>query len=599
MFCLQKVSKNKYVKSDNKMTKMKAARALAKVLASWDVDHIYGITADSINNTVDGLYEERENIKYIQVRHEEVGSLAAAADAKLTGKIGVSFGSAGPGATHLFNGLYDAKMDHAPVLAIVGQSKTPVMNTNFFQEMNQDPMFVDVAVFHKQVVSAEQIPYVIDEAIRAAYAQKGPAVVIIPDDLSGQEIEFESFKTANIFRNEVATKFDPATIDQTVEMLKQASHPVLWIGRGVAGARQQVVELSEKYKLPVVTAIPGTGIMPTDHENFMGSMGRLGTKPAFEAAQGADLILFVGTNFPFARFWPDGVKVVQVNNNAEDLGKQHDADVTILADAKDFLNAILDRNEELPMSNWLKAAQIDKTNWDQWLVQLAADDSAGLRAESVIQAIKENSTDKTIFGLDVGNNTEWAMRQIPLNKDQKFTLSGWFATMGYGLPAGMAGKLSYPDRQVYSISGDGGYAMVMQDLLTEVKYNLLVINVILENKSFGFIAHEKIQAGQAPYGIDLLGADWAKIAEGMGAIGLTATDLTSLREAFTKIKELAADENQRPIVLDAKILDIDPVDTSFMPLDPNQFDQKTINGFRKQYELGAQPALSEILTKLG
>lgn len=581
------------------MSKMKAAQALAKVLESWDVDHIYGITADSINNTVDGLYEERESIKYIQVRHEEVGSLAAAADAKLTGKIGVSFGSAGPGATHLFNGLYDAKMDHAPVLAIVGQSKTPVMNTNFFQEMNQDPMFVDVAVFHKQVVSADQIPYVVDEAIRAAYAQKGPAVVIIPDDLSGQEIEFEPFKTANVFRNEVATKFDPTTIEQTVKMLKAASHPVLWIGRGVAGARQQVVELSEKYKLPVVTAIPGTGIMPSDHENFMGSMGRLGTKPAFEVAQGADLILFVGTNFPFARFWPESVKVVQVNNNAEDLGKQHDADVTILADAKDFLNAVLAQKEELPMSDWLKAAQTDKANWDQWLLDLAADDSAGLRAESVIQAIKENATDKTVFGLDVGNNTEWAMRQIPLNKDQKFTLSGWFATMGYGLPAGMAGKLSYPDRQVYSISGDGGYAMVMQDLLTEVKYELPVINVVLENKSFGFIAHEKIQANQAPYGIDLLGADWAKIAEGMGAIGLTVTDLPSLKAAFAKIKELEASGNKKPIVLDAKILDIDPVDTSFMPLDPNNFDQETIDGFRKQYELGDQPALSEILTKLG
>lgn len=177
------------------MAKMKAGQALAKVLESWQVDHIYGITADSINNTVDGLYQEKDKIKYIQVRHEEVGSLAASADAKLTGKIGVSFGSAGPGATHLFNGLYDAKMDHAPVLAIVGQSATGVMNTSFFQEMNQDPMFVDVAVFHEQVVSAHQIPYVVDQAIRAAYANKGPAVVIIPDDLSGQEIEFTESKT--------------------------------------------------------------------------------------------------------------------------------------------------------------------------------------------------------------------------------------------------------------------------------------------------------------------------------------------------------------------------------------------------------------------
>lgn len=580
------------------MTKMQAGQALAKVLESWDVDHIYGITADSINNMVDGLYQERENLKYIQVRHEEVGSLAAAADAKLTGKIGVSFGSAGPGATHLFNGLYDAKMDRTPVLAIVGQSKTEVMNSNFFQEMNQDPMFVDVAVFHKQVVSAEQIPYVVDEAIRAAYAQKGPAVVIIPDDLSGQEIDFEPFKTANVFKNKITSKISDETINETVKLLKEAKHPVLWIGRGVAGARKQVEELSQAYQMPVVSTAPATGIIPSDNPSFMGSMGRLGTKPAFEVAQGADLILFVGSNFPFARFWPENVKVLQVNNNAEDLGKQHDADVTILADATDFLNALLAQNVKLPESNWLKAAQEDKKNWDNWLLELANDDSKGLRAESVIQAIKENSTDDTVFGLDVGNNTEWAIRQIPMNKNQKFTISGWFATMGYGLPAGMAGKLSYPDRQVFSISGDGGYTMVMQDLLTEVKYDLPVINVVLENKSLGFIAHEKITANQAPYGIDLVGANWAHIAEDMGAIGLTATDIPSLKEAFKKIKELEASGNKKPIVLDAKILDIDPVDTGFMPLDPNVFDKETIANFRELYDLRDQPALSEILDSM-
>lgn len=580
------------------MTKMKAGRALAKVLTSWDIDHIYGITADSINNTVDGLYQERDLIKYIQVRHEEVGALAASADAKLTGKIGVSFGSAGPGATHLFNGLYDAKMDHAPVLAIVGQSSTDVMNTNFFQEMNQDPMFIDVAVFHQQVVSAEQIPYVIDEAIRAAYTHKGPAVVIIPDNLSGTEIDYEPFKTAKIYHNQVAIQISETAIDESVQLLKAAKHPVLWIGKGAAGQRALVTELSEKYQLPVVSTVPGTGIIPTNHPNFMGSMGRLGTKPAFEVAQAADLILFIGANFPFARFWPAGVKVLQVNNQAEDLGKQRDADLTILANTKDFLEAILARPIEIPASSWLKAAQLDKANWDHWLHDLAQDDRQGLRAESVIEAIKAHSKDDTVFGLDVGNNTEWAVRQIPMDKQQKLTLSGWFATMGYGLPSGLAGKLSYPDRQVYSISGDGGYSMVMQDLLTEVKYQLPVINVVLENKSLGFIQHEKLVANQAPYGIDLAGADWAHIAQDMGAIGLTATDLPSLKTAFETIESLEANGNTKPIVLDAKIRNVDPVDTGFMPLDPHQFDQATIENFRKTYELGDQPALSSLLDNL-
>ena len=581
------------------MAKIKAGQALAQVLKSWDIDHIYGITADSINNTVDGLYQERAGLKYIQVRHEEVGALAATADAKLTGKIGVGFGSAGPGATHLFNGLYDAKMDHAPVLALVGQSSTEVMNTNFFQEMNQDPMFVDVAVFHKQVVSADQIPYVVDEAIRAAYAQKGPAVVIIPDDLSGQEIDYTPIKTPKIYQQPVHSAIADSAITDTITALKAAKHPLLWIGRGAAGARQQVVQFSEDFQVPVVAAVPGTGIMPSDHPSFMGSMGRLGTKSAFEVAQKADLILFVGTNFPFARFWPNNIKVIQVNNNPEDLGKQRDADMAILADAKEFLDTILAQNVKLPASKWLKAAQKDKANWDAWLEKLSKNDRDGLRAESVMAAIKDYAADNTVFGLDVGNNTEWAIRQIPLNRSQKFTLSGWFATMGYGLPAGMAAKLSYPERPVITISGDGGFAMVMQDLITEVKYEMPIVNVVLENKSFGFIQHEKIVANQAPYGIDLQGANWAGIAENMGAIGLTATDLLSLTKAFAKIDELQKAGNTKPIVLDAKIVNNDPVDTSFMPLDPQIFDEATIKNFREQYELtDGQPALSEILNDL-
>ncbi|WP_367371333.1 thiamine pyrophosphate-dependent enzyme [Pediococcus parvulus] len=580
------------------MAKMKAGQALAKVLESWQVDHIYGITADSINNTVDGLYQEKDKIKYIQVRHEEVGSLAASADAKLTGKIGVSFGSAGPGATHLFNGLYDAKMDHAPVLAIVGQSATGVMNTSFFQEMNQDPMFVDVAVFHEQVVSAHQIPYVVDQAIRAAYANKGPAVVIIPDDLSGQEIEFTEFKTAPIYKEQMHTKFDEKTIDHVVSAIQSAKHPVVWAGVGLKGATKELVAVSEKFSLPVLSTVPATGVMPTDHPNFMGSRGRLGTKPGFEVSQMADLVISVGTNYPFLRFLPEGVKVIQVNNNAADIGKQRDVDLAILGDGQDFLKELLKRDVTIETTNFLKAARLDKQNWDKWLDTLASDDSKGLPAEAVMKTIKAHSTDDTIFGADVGNNTEWAIRQIPLNKNQKFTLSSWFATMGYGLPSGIAGKLSFPDRQVVTISGDGGFAMVMQDLLTEVKYQLPVVNVILENKVFGFIQHEKIAAKQAPYGIDLLGANWAGVAEDMGAIGFTVTDQKSLDAAFDKIDELQKAGNTKPIVVDAKVKNVDPIDTSFIPMDPDQFDPDTIDNYKKTYNVFGQPALSEILKNL-
>lgn len=581
------------------MTKIKAGQALAKVLVDWKIDHLYGITADSINNTVDGLYQERENLKYIQVRHEEIGALAAAADAKLTGTIGVSFGSAGPGAVHLLNGLYDAKMDHVPVLAIVGQSATAIMNTNFFQEMNQDPIFADVAEFHKQVTNAEQIPYVVDEAIRSAYATHSVSVVIIPDDLSEQEIEFNNFKTASIKAIKQAIAPKAEDLHAVEQALKAAKQPILWVGKGAFNARQEVVAVAEKFSLPVLSTAPATGVMPTDHPSFMGSRGRLGTKPAFEVSQAADLVLFVGTNFPFARYLPANIKFVQVNNNLADLGKQRDADLTVLSDAKLFLQALLKLDYSVAPTPFLKAAQADKHNWDKWLQALAQDDHAGLRAESVMAAIKKNAAADAVFGLDVGNNTEWAIRQLPLNQQQRFSMSAWYGTMGFGLPAGLAGKLSFPDKQNWTISGDGGFAMVMPDLLTEVKYQLPVINIVLENQVFGFIQHEKLLAHQAPYGIDLQGADWAKAAEGLGAIVLRATNLAELKTAMQKINQLQAAGNRLPIVLAAKIKNVDPIDTSFVPVERAIFGDQMVDQYRQQYAIAEdqQPAFSQLLAK--
>ncbi|KRL20332.1 thiamine pyrophosphate-dependent enzyme [Lentilactobacillus kisonensis] len=577
------------------MAKMTAGQALAKVLVSWGVDHLYGITADSINNTVDGLYQERDKINYIQVRHEEVGALAATADAKLTGKVGVSFGSAGPGATHLFNGLYDAKMDHAPVVAIVGQSATPIMNTYFFQEMDQDPLFVDLTDFHKQPTNPAQIPFLMDEAIRYAYRTKGPAVLIIPDDLSGETIDFEPYKTAKVLTPATTPTVDPSSVDAVYDLLKQAKHPVLWAGLGMKDARAEVVAFSEKFSVPVLTTAPATGIMPTDHPNFMGSRGRLGTKPAFEVTQAADLIILAGTNYPFSRFLPQGIKFVQINNNVEDLGKQRDIDLTVLADAKPFFTELNKKGDPVTPTPFLKAARKDKANWDAWLNKVADNEANGLAPEAVIRAVKEHSNDDAVFGLDVGNNLMWAIRQLPFNHNQKFSMSAWFGTMGYALPASIAGKLSYPDRQVFSISGDGGFSMVMQDLLTQVQYHLPIINIVLENGAFGYIQHEKITADQEPYGIHFIGANWAGFANDMGAIGIQVTDRKSLAAAFDKIAELQAAGNTKPILIDAKVKNQDPVDTSFMPIDPDQFDQATIETYTKQSNLFDQPAFSELL----
>lgn len=584
------------------MTKMIAGQALVKVLEAWGVDHVYGIPGGSINHTVEGLYLEKDAIKYIQVRHEEVGALAAAADAKYTGKIGISFGSAGPGATHLFNGLYDAKMDHVPVLAIVGQVPQSAMNTNYFQEMDETPMFSDVAVYNRTATTAEQLPYVVNQAIKEAYRQKGPAVVIIPEDLSTTEIDYEPVKTPNLVSNSYQQVIDPAAIQATLTLLKSAKHPLVYAGRGLLGARAELVKFSEQFNLPVMNTVPATGVIPTDHPNAIGTFGRLGSKSGFEALQHTDLILFLGSEFPFAKFWPKNVKIIQVNDNAFDIGKMVPVDYAVLGDAKAYLQAMIATGETLPETDWLRANRENKANWDAWLGQVAQDDRDGLAPETVMRKVASMVGPQDIYGVDTGNVSEWAVRGLPMNQQQRFALSGLFATMGYGLPAGLAGALDAAQgAQAWSFSGDGGFAMVAPDLITEARYQLPVINVVFTNNRFGFIYNEQVTSGQHLYGVDLTEADWAKVAEGLGGIGFTVRNKVDVENAFNHIQDLQAKGNTKPIVVNAVIKDDDPIETAFMPLDPQLYGQDAVDAYAKKNHLDTrqQSSLGELLRAKG
>lgn len=584
------------------MTKMIAGQALVKVLEAWGVDHIYGIPGGSINHTVEGLYLEKDRIQYIQVRHEEVGALAATADAKYTGKIGVSFGSAGPGATHLFNGLYDAKMDHVPVLALVGQVPQAAMNTNYFQEMDETPMFSDVAVYNRTATTAEQLPYVVNQAIREAYRQKGPAVVIIPENLSSTEIDYEPVKTPNLVSNSYKQQIDPVAIEKTLALLKAAKHPLVYAGRGLLGARDELVKFSEQFNLPVMNTVPATGVIPTNHPNAIGTFGRLGSKSGFEALQHTDLILFLGSEFPFAQFWPKGIKIIQVNDNAFDIGKMVPVDYAVLGDAKQYLQAMIATGETLPATDWLRANRQNKQNWDAWLAQLAQDDSQGLAPETVMRKVASLVGPDDIYGVDTGNVSEWAVRGLPMDQNQRFALSGLFATMGYGLPAGLAGALNAAKgAQAWSFSGDGGFAMVAPDLITEVRYQLPVINVVFTNNRFGFIYNEQVTTGQHLYGVDLTEADWAKVAEGLGGIGFTVKNKVDVENVFNHIQDLQAQGNTKPIVVNAVIKDDDPIGTAYMPLDPKLYGQAAVDEYAKQNHIDPkqQPSLGELLRAKG
>ena len=572
------------------MAKINAGVAMVNVLEAWGIDHIYGIPGGSFNSTMDALYHEREAVKYVQVRHEEAGALAAAADAKLTGKVGAVFGSAGPGASHLINGLYDAQMDHVPVLALLGQVASTAMNYNAFQELNENPMFADVSVYNRTVMTPESLPHVIDEAIKAAYQQKGVAVVTIPVDFGFEEIEEAEIATAKNHKTGVVFP-DETDLKAALPLIEAAHQPVLYIGQGVRGNFDAIKAFSEHFSMPVAASVLAKGIVPDLYENFFGFAARVATKPANEALADADLIVFVGSDFPFGRnFFNPSAKFIQVDIDAAKFGRRHNVDQSVLGDGATALRRWVELGTARPADAWLKANQENIRNWHAWRKSFYNDESTPLRAEPIFKEINRIAEQDAVYVADVGNVTLNAIRHLEMNGEQQFTTSGWFATMGNGVPGGIAAQLTYPDKQVFTFSGDGGFAMQMQDVITQVKYKLPIINVVFSNDAFGFIEAEQEDTEQQKFGVFLEGADFGKVGEALGADGFTITEYSQLEPAFT-----AAKASKRPVVIDVKIKDERPLPVEALQLEPEKFSVEQINAFKEKYQVHDMPTLRELL----
>ncbi|MGY4789752.1 pyruvate oxidase [Pediococcus pentosaceus] len=559
--------------------KINASDAMIKVLESWGVHNVYGLPGGSFDSTMNALYNRKSTINYVQVRHEEVGALAAVGEAKVTGKLGVTFGSAGPGAVHLLNGLYDAKHDHMPVLALVGQVPTTLMNTDYFQELNENPIFTDVAVYNRTVMTAEQMPHVVDEAIRQAYKYSGVAVVTIPKDLGWQPIEDNYVSSANLYQAPILPEPDVKQVDEALEILSNAKHPVMYIGQGTRGAGSDIIALSEKLHIPIVTSALAKGIVPDSYKANMGSAGRVATKPGVEVLQAADAVMFVGSDFPFQPYFvaPDA-KYIQVDIDASKFGRRHVVNLAILADSHKFLKVMLEKAETTAESKWYKAALENKKNWEEWKNSFVGQQDTPLNVENVFAKINALATDDAIFQVDVGNVTIDGMRFLKADQAQRFTTSGWYATMGYALPAAIGAQAEYPDRQVWSISGDGGYAMVMQDVLTQVKYHMPIINVILTNESLGFIEAEQDDSKQPHSGVDLIDADYSTSAQALGAEGFEVRTYDELEQAFEKAKD-----RKGPVVIDVKITNLRPLPVEQLLLDKETQDPEAVEQFVKKY----------------
>lgn len=573
--------------------KINAAEAMLKVLEDWHVDHLFGLPGGSFDSTMNAIHNRQDTIKYIQVRQEETGAIAASGEAKLTGKIGVTFGSAGPGAVHLLNGLYDAKHDHAPVLALVAQVPTDTMNTDYFQELNQNPIFEDVSVYNRTVMTAQQLPAVVDQAIRQAYEHSGVAVVTIPKDLGWAEIDdtFQATADSFVFTDNYPLP-DETAVQKAVEILRDAKRPLIYFGLGAKKAAEELKELSEKLQIPLMSSALAKGMIEDAYPAYMLSAGRVASKAGVDAISNADAVLFIGTNMPFVQFFaqPDA-KFIQVDVKPTNMGKRHKIDVGILADAKTTLQSMIKASEPVASRPYYDALVADKKNWNEWLSKFENEDKSPLGVEPVFAQINRIAEDDAIFAVDVGNVTIDSYRLLKMKPTQKITTSAWYATMGYGLPTAIGAKESYPDRQVFSISGDGGFTMVMHDILTQVKYHESIINVVLTNESLGFIEGEQDDSRQPHSGVDLIDANFGDAAEALGAKGYEVRTLAELKQAFTEAKDI-----EGPVVIDVKIANDRPLPVEQLALEPNEyFNQDAVDAFVEKYRTDGLKPMSYFL----
>ena len=565
--------------------KITASAAMLNVLKTWGVDTIYGIPSGTLSSLMDALAEDKD-IRFLQVRHEETGALAAVMQAKFGGSIGVAVGSGGPGATHLINGVYDAAMDNTPFLAILGSRPVNELNMDAFQELNQNPMYNGIAVYNKRVAYAEQLPKVIDEACRAAVSKKGPAVVEIPVNFGFQEIDENSYYGSGSYeRSFIAPALNEVEIDKAVEILNNAERPVIYAGYGGVKAGEVITELSRKIKAPIITTGKNFEAFEWNYEGLTGSAYRVGWKPANEVVFEADTVLFLGSNFPFAEVYEafkNTEKFIQVDIDPYKLGKRHALDASILGDAGQAAQAILDKVNPVESTPWWRANVKNNQNWRDYMNKLEGKTEGELQLYQVYNAINKYADKDAIYSIDVGNSTQTSTRHLHMTPKNMWRTSPLFATMGIALPGGIAAKKDNPDRQVWNIMGDGAFNMCYPDVITNVQYDLPVINVVFTNDEYAFIKNKYEDTNKHLFGVDFTNADYAKIAEAQGAVGFTVNRIEDIDAVVAEAVKL--NKEGKTVVIDARITQHRPLPVEVLELDPKLHSEEAIKAFKEKYE---------------
>ncbi|GAB2934726.1 thiamine pyrophosphate-binding protein [Micromonospora polyrhachis] len=544
-----------------------AAEVLVSRLADWGVRTVFGLPGDGINGIMEGLRRNADRIRFVLVHHEEAAAFMATAHAKATGEIGVCLATSGPGGIHLANGLYDAKMDHQPVLAITGMQETSVLGTGYQQEVQLDRFFADVAVYNEMIVNPAQLPSLVDIAIRTAYGRRGVAHLTVPNDIQVAEAGQQPYElvapanppvTAPIYLAP-AVRPREAELRAAARLLNEGQKVGILVGIGARGAGRLVEQLADTLDAPVIKTLSGKMVLADDSPYTTGGIGLLGTKPSEELIEEIDTLVMLGTNFPYTKHLPTPgkVKTVQVEIEPTRAGVRMPTDVPLIGDVAATLEALLPMLRRRPERRLLPSYQAKMAGWRTNMAALESADRDPIAPQYLAALIDDLATDDAVLTCDSGTVATWAARHWTIRGDREFYLSGNLATMAPALPYAIAIQHAYPDRQVIAYPGDGAFAMLMAEFHTACRYRLPIKVVINNNSSLGQILWEQMVLGYPEYGVRFEGskpdyAGWARGCGGFGAYVDRPGNLRgTLREALAydgpALVDVVVDANEPPM----------------------------------------------------
>jgi len=545
------------------MAKM-TADLLIERLSAWGVDTIFGFPGDGIDGIFEALRTHQDTMKCIQVRHEEAAAFAACGYAKYTGRLGVCLATSGPGGIHLLNGLYDAKCDGQPVLAITGHTYHDLIGTHYQQDVDHDKLFMDVSVYNERVMGPAHVVNVVDEAVKTALARRGVAHITIPKDIQEWTVSDEQRSSANVATHsgDLYASAYPMPhqdkIQQAADLINKGSKVAILAGRGCLHARDDVLQLAEAVGGPVVKPLLGKAVVPDDSPYTTGGIGLLGTAPSQDALQECDVLIMLGTSYPYMEFLPKPGQAtcVQVDIDPERIGLRHQVDVGLIGDCTAVLAALLPLIQRKDDRGFLEKAQKNMAHWNKLMTERGTRADVPMKPQVVTYQLNKLLDNDAIVSSDSGTIATWTARYIEIRDQMQFSLSGSLATMANGLPYSIGAAVAYPGRQVVCIVGDGGFTMLMGEVATLVKYKLPVKVILIKNNALGQIKWEQIvEDGYPEFGVDLQPIDFAGYAKDCGAEGYCIEDPAQaeavLREALAHpgpaVIECVVDPNEPPM----------------------------------------------------